>query len=573
MTSSNNAIANIFHRIASCYRYLGNDHYDQMKSYDRAAATLHQLKEDISAVPENEVGFTDVIRNEIKEFLETGTISHYQRFKHKVPLELLELLEIKGFGPAIVKALHEQLHIDNLEQLTSAIEAGKLNEVTGLNPQKIEHLKRSLKLHKDPESKILLWDAISKGNEILSSLKQIPGVENASFSGSLRRGCDTIADIDIVLQVAERNREEFLVYFLQLPHIESVVGSGWNRICAILYNNLQLDIRMATESSFGAALLYYTGSKDHIAHLELLAEQKGYTLNRDGLFETVTETYVAGKTEESIYEKLNIQYIPPELREGGKEINQACRHMLPELITRHNIKGDMRLYADHHTSDGLHTMTHYVTKVFPHYEYLVVTENSEYFHNGNNRDWLQMIDAANADLGWNFLKKGVTVELLPDGTLDLPDELLQQFDWVTAVTYKRLDADITSRLLAACEHPLVNCIGNPSNRIIGKRLPSAVNWKELFQKAAASATALEINALPYRMDLRYELVKKAIEKKVYFAISSCAETLAQCDYLQLGVTIARRGGCSRANVLNTMHWDAIEHFKLARQNALAIENR
>lgn len=560
ISSDNNiSIAEIFHKIASCYRYLGTDHYEQMKAYDKAATTLRHLKEDISISFEEKAGFKEVIRNEIQEFLNTGQIQHYQRFKHKVPVALLELLEIKGFGPAIVKILHEQLHIDNLEQLKTAIQAGRLDHITGINPEKMEHLKRSLKLFKP--TRLLLWDAILRGNEILRVLRLAPGVENASFSGSLRRGCETIGDIDVVLQVEGKDREEFLIHFTQLPHVESVIGSGWNRICAILYDNLQLDIRMTTASSFGAALLYYTGAQDHVLHLQNLAEQKGYTLTIEGLFETATQTYLAGKTEESIYDQLGIQYIPPELREGGKEISQACRCMLPELLMHHQVKGDMRIYY----KDNIDTLAHYVTNVYPHYEYIIVMQHSEYFHNGHNRDWLQRVDDANDRLGWHFLKKGVSVEILPDGTLDLPDESLQQFDWVTAVIHKELDRDITNRLLKACENPFINCIGNPSNRIIRQRAPSMVDWKQLFEKAAATATALEINALPYSLDLRDELVRKAVEKRVYFAISSCAETLPDCDYLQMGITIARRGWCTSANVLNTMHWDAIEAFKHARE--------
>ncbi|SFD83268.1 DNA polymerase (family 10) [Chitinophaga sp. CF118] len=568
--SNNAAIADIFHRIAACYRYLGN-YYKQMRTYDKAAAALHHLKEDISISLEKDACFTDDIRFEIKEFLDTGCIQRYQHFKRNVPVELLELLEVKGFGSGIVKALHEQLHIDNLEQLKAAVLAGKLKDVQGINPAKMEHLRRSLKLYKTTETRWFLWDAILRGNEILRVLRLLPGVENASFAGSLRRGCETIGDIDIVLEVEECNREEFLIEFMQLPHVENVAGSGWNRVCAVLYGNLQLDIRMTTAQSFGAALLYYTGVKEHISHLYNLAEQKGYTLTMEGLFDTATLSYLAGKTEESIYAKLNIQYIPPELREGENGVSQAYRHMLPDLLTHYQIRGDMRIYVNHHAGNSIESIIHYVINAFPHYEYMVVMEHSEFFHDGNNRDWLQNIDDANARLGLPFLKKGVSVELLPDGTLDLPDEFLKQFDWVTAVIHQDLDKDITSRLLKACENPLINCIGNPSNRIIGQRDPSIVNWQLLFDKAAATATALEINAMPYSLDLKDELVRKAVGKKVYFAISSCAESFLHCDYMQMGVTVARRGWCTPANVLNTMHWKDIEKFKHARESAITWE--
>lgn len=562
MPAPNNiAIANIFHRIASCYRYLGNDHYEHVRTYEHAAALLRRLKEDVSKSAALETNFTEVIVNEIREFLEIGRIHHYQRFKNKVPVELLEILDIKGFGPAILKTIHEQLQINNLEQLSHAVQNGRLNDIAGITNIKLEYLKRSLKLYKP--KRISLWEALARGNEMLRVLRLIPGVENASFSGSLRRGCDTIGDIDIVLQVTETKRENFLAYFSELPHVENIISSGWHRICAVLYDNLQLDIRMTTRSSFGAALLFYTGVPDHMAHLQNLAEQKGYTLTTEGLFESATQKYLAGKTEDGIYEKLDLQYIPPELREGGKEINLALRHMLPELLDSHQIKGDMRIF-----SQDMDLLANYVTKVYSQYEYVILTARSESFLIGNNRNWLQRVDDANERLGWRFLKKGVTVEILHDGTLDLPDEFLQQFDWVTAVVRKQLDRDLTGRLLKACENPLVNCIGNPSNGITGKKAPALVNWRLLFEKAASTATALEINSLPYSLDQQDQLLRKAVEKKVYFAISSCAETLPHCDYLQMGVTIAKRGWCTRANVLNTMHWDAIEAFKCTREYAL-----
>lgn len=570
--ANNAAIADIFHHIAACYRYMGKDHYDQVQAYDRAATCLRRMPVDIHTLQyklKEVTGLTDVIRNEITEYLHAGSIQHYQRFKHKVPFELLELLEIKGFGPSIVKFLHESCGIQNKDQLIAALQQGRLDTVQEISDVKLDLLKRSFKLHK---TRLLLWDAMLQGQEILRVLRLVSGVAHAELAGSLRRGCETIGDLDIVLQVDEPDRASVTTQITQLPHVESVVLCGRNRICIVLYNHTQLDIRLAAGTAFGAAWLYYTGSREHLLHMQDQAAQKGFDLTSEGLFEAATGRYVAGHTEESIYRSLDMSFIPAELREGGKEIRRATRHMLPALVAHHQVKGDLRMHVDEHLHDSIAATAHYVMNAFPNYEYIVAAAH------GENRDrkgldiWISNIDRINEQIGWTFLKKGLTVEILPDGTPALPSSVLEQFDWVTGIILKDTDKDITQRLLTVCEHPFIHCIGNPSNRIIGKQRASVVNWELLFERAAATGTALEINAQPSRMDLRDEWVRRAVEKKVYLAIGSCAAIMRQVDYMQLGVTLARRGWSKSENILNTMHWDAIEKLKHSRENALSLTN-
>ncbi|WPV64872.1 DNA polymerase III [Chitinophaga sp. LS1] len=571
---NNVAIADIFHHIAACYRYMGKDHYDQVQAYDRAATCLRRLPVDIEVFRSRLrelTGLTDVIRNEITEFLDAGCIQHYQRFKNKVPFELLDLLEIKGFGPSTVKLLHETCGIQNRDQLITALQYGRLDDVGEISPVKLDLLKRSFKLHKSSTNRLLLWDAMLQGHEILRVLRLVKGVAHAEIAGSLRRGCETIGDLDMVLQVEEPDREQVTTQIVQLPHVENVVLHGRNRICVVLYNNTQLDIRMAGATAFGASWLYYTGSREHLLHLSDLAEQKGFILSPEGLFDTMCN-YVAGASEESIYQALDIAFIPAELRESGKEIRRAARHMLPQLLAHHQIKGDLRMHVDEHLHDSIATTAHYVMNAFPHYEYIVAAAHGDTQDKKGLAAWISNIDRINEQIGFSFLKKGLTVEILQDGTPALPGSLLQQFDWVTGIVLNDTEKEITQRLLTACEHPYIHCIGNPSNRIIGKKKPSIVNWELLFEKAAATNTALEINAQPCRMDLRDEWVRRAVEKKVYLAIGSCAAIMRQVDYMQLGVTLARRGWCKCENILNTMHWEAIEEFKTARENALSLTN-
>lgn len=573
----NSELANIFHQMASCYRYLGDEHRFRVMAYDGASRTLNSLRDDISNHAKDvhtldELnGIGESIAEKIIEYLQTGKIKTFEKLKKQVPQELLELMDINGFGPATIKTLHEKLHINNREDMIEAIEAGKLEGLRGFGAKKIENMKRGLKLFKESHTRMLLWDAIKMGDEILGEVQALPGVKKATLAGSLRRKKETVGDIDIIATADKKEWKKIVNKFVSLSQSSKVLARGETRASILLKKtNVQVDLRLVHEYEYGSALLYFTGSKEHNVALRSWAKNKGWKLNEYGVFDTKTEKRLAGATEEEIYRLFGLQYVPPELREERGEIEKSRKKSLPELVEEKDIRGDMQMHST--WSDGaedIDVIAKHLLKEYPHYEYIVMTDHSpsERVAGGlKPAEFIKQfaeIDKINKKLAKHFVKKGVEVDILADGSLDLPDDLLKQFDWVTASIHSGFNKDNTERLLKACDHPYVHCIGHPSGRLIGKREPYTVDWKKLFERAAATGTAIEINAQPNRLDLRDDLVKEAIEKGVTITISTDAHSLSQFDFMAMGVAVARRGWCTRKNILNSFSWKEIEKFKLS----------
>ncbi|MCF6405317.1 DNA polymerase III [Chitinophaga filiformis] len=553
-------LAEIYHHMSACYRYQGRA--TVARAYEKMAIEVSKLKDEISSYLHssgNLFHMPDNLLKDLNEFTTTGTLRKYMRLIQKVPVELLEVLEVKGFGSKLVKKLYEEVNITTIEQLKTFILSGRIKRVRGISNAKVDDLKRSLKLYKSKGSRLLLWDAILQGNEILRVIRLIPEVEAASLSGSLRRGGETVGDIDMVVNVAEEDRERFVQHLTEVPQVQRLAAAGRRKVCAVLYNDIQLDIRIAGDSSYGAALLYYTGSLEHVGQLSERAQKKGFNLTADGLFDMDTGARVAGRTEEEIYGRLGLSYISPELREGGREIFRAARNMLPELINVNQIRGDMRIHSSYGKGeDAIPSIAHYVLNAFPHYEYIVVSDQlpADMYH-----AQFAEIDRVNEMIGFPFLKKGMVVDIAEDGSTGIPDELMQEADWVTAVINEADTERYKNKLVQACEHPFINCIANPTGRIIGQHEPGPQNWSQIFKKASLTGTALEINAQPQRLDLSDHLLKGAVETGVKIVINSCAQLCSHYDYMQMGVIMARRGWCRRESVLNTLPWERVESFK------------
>ncbi len=575
----NAELADLFHQMASCYRYLGDEHRFRVMAYEGANRTLNGLKDDISLYAKDVKtldelhGIGESIGEKIIEYLKTGKIKAFERLKKQVPQGLLELMDVNGFGPATIKILHEKLHVNTREEMIAAIEAGKLDGLRGFGAKKIENLKRGLKLYKESHARMLLWDAMRIGNGILNEVLAIPGIKKASLAGSLRRKKETIGDIDIVATADKKDWKKILSKLVLLPQVDRVLASGETKAGILLKKtNTQVDMRLVHDHEYGAALMYFTGSKEHNIALRTWAKSEGWKLNEYGVFDAETDKRLAGATEEEIYRLFGLQYIPPELREERGEIEKARSHALPKLAEMEDIKGDMHMHST--WSDGtedIETIARHILKVFPRYQYIVITDHSPSQRVARSLEAADFekqfieIERLNRKIGKQFIKKGVEVDILADGSLDLPDDLLQRFDWVTASVHSHFNRDNTERLLKACEHPSVNCIGHPSGRLIGKREAYPVNWKKLIEKAAATGTAIEINAQPERLDLRDDLVKEAVEKGVKITISTDAHGLNQLDFIQMGVAIARRGWCTKENILNSSSWKEIEQFRILKR--------
>lgn len=579
-------LASIFHQMASCYRYLGSEHRFRVMAYDGATRTISNLKDDISVYApsikelDKLKGIGVSIARKIQEYLSTGKIKTFEKLKKQVPQGLLELMDINGFGPATIRTLHEKLGITNREEMIEALQSGKLEDLRGFGAKRIENMKRGLKLFKEMHARMLLPEAMEKGNALLKEIKELAGVKDAELAGSLRRKKETVGDIDIVASARRREWKRIVTRFCKLDAVERVIAQGETRASILLkFSRAQVDLRLVEEDEFGAALLYFTGSKEHNIALRSLAKDKGWKLNEYGLFDIASDQRIAGATEKEVYRKLGLEYIPPELREQRGEIEKARERSLPVLVEEEDMKGDIQMHSTWSDgADDIESIARYIMKEFPRYQYIVITDHSPServargLKPGEFKDQFIEIDKVNKKLGREFVKKGVEVDILANGALDLPDELLQEFDWVTASIHSGFSKDNTDRLVKACMNPNVQCIGHPSGRLIGKREPYTVRWEKLFEVAVATGTAIEINAQPDRLDLRDDLVKEAIEKGVTVTVSTDAHALAQFDFMPLGVAVARRGWCKKTNILNTSGWKKLEEFKLRKKRALNKRN-
>ncbi|HVU94124.1 MAG TPA: DNA polymerase/3'-5' exonuclease PolX [Puia sp.] len=576
----NAELANIFHQMASCYRYLGARHRFRVIAYDNAVQTINGLKDDISTYAagvktlDKLHGVGVSIASKIIEFLQTGQIAAFEKLKQRVPPGLLPLMDINGFGPATVKTLHKKLGVSNQEEMLAAIESGRIGRLKGFGPKKINNMRKGLQLFAGRQTRMLLWDAMQIGDSMLNAVLAIPGVKKADLAGSLRRRKETIGDIDIVATADKKDWTTITGRFTNLPVVQRVLAAGKTKASILLQkSNAQIDLRLVSEQEYGSALLYFTGSREHNIALRTWAKTRGWKLNEYGVFETDTNKRLAGATEEEIYRLFGMHFIPPELREEKGGIDLARKGPLPKLIEIKDIRGDMHVHST--WSDGtadIGDIAGHLRKTFPAYEYVVITDHSPSQRVARGltpqeftRQFAE-IDRLNAKLGLPFVRKGVEVDILADGSLDLSDHLLKQFDWVVASIHSLFNQDNTERLITACEHPLVCCIGHPGGRLIGKREPYPVDWRRLIQKAATTGTALEINAQPERLDIPDTIAKEAAEKGVRLAIGTDAHALNQFDFMSMGVSMARRGWCTKENILNTAPWKEIERFRSAKRH-------
>jgi len=577
----NRALANIFREMAGCYRYLGPDDRFRAIAYERAARTMESLQEDVEAHAEDLEsldrlsGIGESIAEKILEYLSIGRIATLEELKRRVPTGLLDLMEVNGIGPSTLRLLHEKLGVNDRESLAEAIQAGKVGRLKGFGEKKVSNIRRALKIHKETADRMLLRDALEVAEALLAKVRVLKGVRRAEIAGSLRRMKETIGDIDIVIVVSPSDRKSVIRSFLLLPDISRVVAAGDTKASVMLMEpSVQVDVRIVSGREFGSALLYFTGSKEHNIRLRGMAKERGWKINEYGLFENESGRRLAGETEQGIYEKLGLAYVEPELREDRGEIEMAQKARLPTLVRLEDIRGDLQMHSK--WSDGtadVSDMAAYILAHHPGYDYIVMTDHSPSSRIAGGlspdefRRQFKEIDEVNHRIGKPFVKKGVEVDILADGRLDLSDKLLSEFEWVTASIHSGFTKDNTDRLVKACEHPLVHCIGHPSGRLIGRREAYPVDWHRLFKKAAATRTAIEINAQPERLDLRDEHIAMAVKLGVRFTVSTDAHDPSSFAFMRLGVATARRGGCRCEDILNTAAWTEVVGYKSSRSLA------
>lgn len=579
MFSSNHALARLFQEMASMYEYLGAGERFRALAYAKAARVVDGLTKEVADYDRKQLdalpGIGKGIAEKCLEFARTGKVRKHAELKRLVPYELMGLMQVRGFGPASLRQLHEGLGIRTQAGLLKALQSGRVSRLKGFGAKKVEAMLRGLKLRASTEGRILLWEAMEIGEKILAQLRAIPAVKRIELAGSVRRRKETIGDLDLLLACAPGDRKRILGQFLLISDRKRVLQKGDTKASLLLRRHeLQVDLRVVNEQEWGAALLYFTGSKEHNIFLRTRGKQRGWKINEYGVFRERDGKRLAGADEEDIYRLFGMSWIPPELRENRGEFALAEKHRLPELIEEQDIRGDLHSHSS--WSDGQMSIPELATRVkeLGRYDYFVLTDHSrsERIAGGlNEQQFLRQIreiDRVNKQAGGTLIRKGVEVDILADGSLDLPDRLLEKFDWVCASIHAGLSRDNTDRLLAACRNPYVNCIGHPSGRLIGKRDAYPVDWTRVFRAARETGTALEINAQPDRMDLNEDLARRAVSAGVQLVISTDNHAPDHFRLMRLGVAIARRAGCSRDSILNTGSWKKLEAFVEKKRNKL-----
>jgi len=568
----NKQLGKIFRDMSHIYQYKNGKQRFRALAYEKASRVINDLQDDLTTYTKNDQleeipGVGESIAEKINEYIRTGKIKKFESLKKTVPIDMLELMNIAGFGPQSLKVIHQKLKIDNRNEVIKALQDGRISQIKGFGKRKVDNMLRSLKLHKTVEERMLLWHAMEAGNKVLGEFKKMKEVRQAELAGSLRRKKETIGDIDMLISCDDKNRKTIITRFVSLPLIKEVLAKGDTKASVIIEDfNKQVDVRIVNPDEWGSALLYFTGSKEHNIQLRTIAREKGYKISEYGLFDAKSEKRIAGITEEDIYHKLGFEWIPPEMREQKGELGLAADKKIPVLVTLEDIKGDMQMHSS--WSDGtmnIEDLGRFVSEHYP-YEYIVLTDHSKSVRvaGGMNEEQfveqIKEIRRVNSKLKKDFIKAGTEVDIMPDGSLDLKDELLQQLDWVCASIHYGLTHDNTERIIAACQNKFVNCVGHPTGRLIGQREAYPVNWEKVFKIAKQTGTAFEINSQMDRMDLNDELARLARENGVKLVISTDSHQQSQFGFMQLGVFIARRAWCAKKDILNTASWDQVKKF-------------
>jgi len=560
MSVHNEEIAAAFEEMADLLAIQGGNPF-RIRAYQLAAQVVRGLPRELSAMQGAEEydklpGIGADLAGKIAELVRTGELRALTQLRRQVPAGLRELLELPGLGPVRVRALRSGLRIRNRADLKRALAAGRLARLRGFGPALEARLKTALAGASERAPKRPLRTVAAQFAEPLRAyLKSVPGVSSVEIAGSYRRGRDTVGDLDVL--VGARTAAATLKALRTYPDLRTLTAAGTTKATGVLRNGMQVDIRVVAPQSFGAALHYFTGSRDHNIHIRRRAQERGCKLSEYGLFRGGKR--VAGASEEELFEALGLEWIAPELREDRGEIEAAEAGALPELIARADLQGDLHVHTD--ASDGRETLAGMVEAARRHrLRYVAITDHAQHLGIVHGLDAERLarqadaIDALNEKLEGLVVLKGAEVDILEDGRLALPDAALARLDVVVIAIHGHFDkseAEQTSRVLRALERPHVNILAHPSGRLLGERAPCALDFGRIIAAARARGCCLEVNGQPNRLDLDDVHVKAARDAGVLLSLASDAHAAEQFACLEGAVLQARRGWARRQDVLNT----------------------
>lgn len=535
----------------------------RVRAYERAAQVVRGLPQEISTLDREgkliEVsGIGKGIAERLHELLTTGKMTYLEELKTRVPGSLATLVHVPGLGPKKAKLVYEQLGIATLEELKTAAAQNRLRELPGMGAKSEENIIRGLELLARTGGRLLLSEAVPVADKIIEHLERSPESLDIAEAGSLRRRVETIGDIDILcstkapLKIAEA--------FCGYREVERVLAKGTTKCSILIGGGLRVDLRLVKPDEYGAALQYFTGSKRHNIRLREIAKKRGLKVSEYGVFQTESGRRIAGRSESDVYEALDLPWIDPALREDRGEIEAAKSGNLPNLIMRADIRGDLHVHT--RASDGQSNLREMaeVARALK-YEYLAISDHALELKIAGGlsmkefeKQW-EAIDRLNREFEGFKILRGVELNIDSNGGVDFPADFLARYDLSTASVHTGFNQDrkrLTERILSAIRNPLVNVIGHPTGRVLGRRDPYDVDIIEIFEAAAKTGTILELNAFPDRLDLNDEYLLEAKKRGCRFAVNTDAHHSGQLEYVRYGVDIARRGWLEKADVINTL---------------------
>jgi len=565
----NKAIASIFYETADLMEINGDDPF-RIRSYRRAAETLEGLPQQVEALLDDPKKLLEIpgigkgMVTNIQELASTGKLPLHQELSQKYRPSMLELLKIQGLGPKTIALIWSAFQVGDIEGVEKLAKEGKLRELPRLSEKSEQKILKSIEDYRRIAGRFLIDEADRTAQRLTVYLSHISGIDAITPAGSLRRGRETVGDLDVLITGPccddDSPRAALLDEISRFPGIDQVLAKGDNKISFRLRTGLQVDVRALSPSSYGAGLQYFTGSKHHGVSLRQRALKMGLTLNEYGLYRLDDNTCVAGKTEEEIYRALNLDWIPPELRENCGEIEAAERHELPHLITVADLRGEVHMHTVE--TDGRNTIDEMAEAAKARgYQYIAITDHSKNLAMAFGLDdkraleHMARIREANEKLEGITIMSGIEVDILADGSLDLSDSVLEQLDVVVASVHSHFNqepAQMTDRLLKAVSNPNVSIVGHPTGRLLLRRDAYQFDFEAVIRSARDNKVAMELNAYPDRLDLNDVNLRLARERGVKIVINTDAHHTSHFEKVKYGILQARRAWLTPNEVLNTL---------------------
>jgi DNA polymerase (family X) len=540
------------------------------RAYYRAADTIASLPENVTDIYDKygvngllelpSVG--KAIASKIEEYLKRGKMHHLEELKAKVPIDIDELYGIEGIGPKTIRMFYDKLHIKNLADLEKAATEGKLKTLPGFTEKKELDIFKQIEFFKRGKGRLIIGEVYPLVKQIEERLQHIAGVKNAAAAGSIRRMKETIGDIDYL--VAASDPERVIDFFVKMPEVQEVLGRGQAKAFVKLASGIDADLLVVPEESWGSALQYFTGSKEHSVQLRKIAISKGLRLNEWGVFKG--DKRIAGTTEEEVYKILGLQWIPPEVRENAGEIELGRQGKVPKLVEYGSLKGDLQVHSEN--SDGTATIEEMArgAKAFG-LDYIAITDHTKSLKLAGGLEEQELLEQAdrisqlNDKLREEFrILSSAEVNIMKDGSLDIPNTVLDKLDIVGAAIHSHFNLPIetqTERLIKAAKNPSVDILFHPTGRLINKRAGYPVDVEKVIEVSKDTNTVLEIDAHYDRLDLKDEYVRMAVRKGVKLVIDSDAHHPIHYSFLTFGVAQARRGWAIQSDILNTLPADKL----------------